>query len=74
MGGWVRRWPDPEERCTRTPDSGSGHTPARGKANGAGGLYPKSVEDLLKYLLGSGKHGTGKLICSAIKLNKKLES
>ncbi len=40
----LRRWSDPERRCTRTPDSGSGHTPARGKAKRAGlrkfgGLY-----------------------------------
>ncbi len=55
---------------SRTPDSRSGHTPAWGKAKGTGGLYPKSVEDLLKYFLGSGKHGTGTLICSARKLNK----
>jgi hypothetical protein len=37
--GGVRGWPDLEERCTRTPDSVSGHTPPRGKAKGAGGLY-----------------------------------
>jgi hypothetical protein len=36
---WVR--PDPKERCTRIPDSGSGHTPPRGKAKGAGGLDSK---------------------------------
>jgi hypothetical protein len=30
-GVGVRGWPYPEERSTRTPDSGSGHTPARGK-------------------------------------------
>ncbi len=47
-GGGVRGWPDPEERCTRTPDSGSGHTPARGKAKGAGGLDPKCMEAFIK--------------------------
>jgi hypothetical protein len=26
----VRGWPDPGERCTRTPDPGSGHTPPWG--------------------------------------------
>jgi hypothetical protein len=42
VGGRVLGWTDPEGRCTRTPDSGSGHTPARGKAKGEGGLDPKS--------------------------------
>jgi len=39
--GGVRGWPDPEERCTRTPDSGSGHSPPKGKATGVGGLVSK---------------------------------
>jgi hypothetical protein len=39
---------DPEERCTRTPDSGSGHTPARDKAKGAGGLDTKCMEAFIK--------------------------
>jgi hypothetical protein len=47
-GGGVRRGPDPEERCTRTPDSVSGYTPVRRKTKGAGGLYPKSVEAFIK--------------------------
>ncbi len=51
-GGGVRRWPDPEERCTRTPDSGPGHIPPRGKAKGAGGVEPKSMEALIKYVIG----------------------
>ncbi len=44
-GGGVRGWPGPEERYTRPPDSGSGHTPPRGKAKGAGGL-----EAFIKYV------------------------
>ncbi len=55
-GGLIQR-----KRCTRTPDTGSGHTPPRGKAKGAGGLDPKSMEALIKYVIGKGKHGTGKL-------------
>ncbi len=48
MGG-VRGWPDPEERCTRKPDSGfDHHTPPRGKAKGAGGLDSKSMEAFIK--------------------------
>ncbi len=39
----------------------SGHTPPRGKAKGAGGLDPKSMEALIKYVIGQGKHGIGKL-------------
>jgi hypothetical protein len=46
--GGVRRWLDPEERCTRTPDSGSGHNPPRGKAKGAKGLDSKSIEAFIK--------------------------
>jgi hypothetical protein len=37
---------------TRTPHSGSDHTPARYKAKGAGGLDPKSMEALIKYVIG----------------------
>ncbi len=45
--GGGRGWPDPEERCTRTPDySGFDHTPPRGKAKGAGGL-----EAFIKYVI-----------------------
>ncbi len=40
-GRGVWRWPDPEERCTKTPDSGSGPWE---KAKGAGGLDSKGME------------------------------
>ncbi len=41
-GGWI------QERCNRRPNFGSGHTPARGKAKGAGGLDTKSMESCIK--------------------------
>ncbi len=44
----VRGWPDPEERCTRTSDSGFGHTPPRVNAKGAGGLDSESMEAFIK--------------------------
>jgi hypothetical protein len=46
-GSELRGWP-PEERCTKTPDFGSGHTPPRGKAKGARGLDSKSMEAFIK--------------------------
>jgi hypothetical protein len=49
-GGGVRGRPDPEERCTKTPDSDSGYTPPGGKAKGAGGLDSKVWRHLLKYV------------------------
>jgi hypothetical protein len=55
----VRDWPDPEVRCNKTPDSGSGHTPPRGKTKGAGGLDTKSMEAFIKICYKQGKHGTG---------------
>ncbi len=48
MWGGVRGWPDPEGRFTRTPDFGSGHTPARVKAEGADS---KVWRPLLKYVI-----------------------
>jgi hypothetical protein len=43
-GKGVWGWPDPEDRCTRAPDSGFGHTPAKG----AGGLDSKSIKAFIK--------------------------
>jgi hypothetical protein len=73
-GEGVRGWPDPEERCTRTPGSGSGHTSPGGKAKGAGGLDSKSMEVFIKYVnwYGMCKLGSGTLLCLALK--RKIKS
>ncbi len=56
-----------------TSDSGSSHTPLSGKAKGAEEVWTQEVRrPLLEYVVSLCRHGTGTLICLALKNNKKL--